>query len=103
MAKQKIIEFKHLKQKKGQQGATINKILWDNNELKNYEPTILKMQKKELEVKEEIIDSKKKLVFTKSLKVENVYKPTEQIKKVIFPKTVNYMPTEEQEEEMKKE
>lgn len=30
MSKQKFIEFKHAKDKKGQQGATINKILWEN-------------------------------------------------------------------------
>ena len=30
MAKQKFIEFKHPKDKKGQQGATITKIFWDN-------------------------------------------------------------------------
>lgn len=30
MSKQKFIEFKHSKDKKGQQGATINKIFWEN-------------------------------------------------------------------------
>lgn len=30
MSKQKIIEFKHNKEKKGQQGSSITKILWDN-------------------------------------------------------------------------
>ena len=32
MSKQKLIEFKHPKDKKGQQGATITKIIWDNEE-----------------------------------------------------------------------
>ena len=52
MAKQKFIEFKHSKDKKGQQGATINKIFWDNKELSNYEPTILRMGDKDVEMKE---------------------------------------------------
>lgn len=43
MAKQKFIEFKHTKDKKGQQGPTINKILYDNEELKSYIPTVKKM------------------------------------------------------------
>lgn len=30
MSKQKFIEFKHSKDKKGQQNSTIAKILWDN-------------------------------------------------------------------------
>jgi hypothetical protein len=30
MAKQKIIEFKPAKEKKGQSGSTITKVLWDN-------------------------------------------------------------------------
>ena len=30
MSKQKFIEFKHAKDKKGQQGATINKIFYEN-------------------------------------------------------------------------
>ena len=53
----------------------------------------MKMQKKEVEAKEEHLDSKKKLVLTKGLKIENVYKPTENLKKILFPKTVNYMPS----------
>ena len=48
MAKQKIIEYKHTKDKKGQQGATINKIFWENKELSNYEPTILRMGEKDV-------------------------------------------------------
>lgn len=55
------------------------------------------MQKKEFEEKEEIVESKKKLTLTKSLKVKNVYKPSEQLKKVLFKKTVNFMPTEKEE------
>lgn len=43
MSKQKFIEFKHAKDKKGQQGATISKILYENEELRNYEPTIYKL------------------------------------------------------------
>lgn len=48
MAKQKFIQFKHNKDKKGQPGASIAKILWDNDELKNYEPTILRMSEKDV-------------------------------------------------------
>lgn len=43
MSKQKFIQFKHNKDKKGQPGASIVKIFWDNEELKNYEPTLLRM------------------------------------------------------------
>ena len=32
MSKQKFIEFKHPKDKKGQQGATIARIIWDTEE-----------------------------------------------------------------------
>ena len=49
------------------------------------------------------MESKKKLTLTKTLKVKNVYKPSDQLKKVLFKKTVNFMPTEKEEEEMKKE
>lgn len=67
MSKLKFIEFKHNKDKKGQQGSSIVKILWQNDELKNYEPTILKMNEKQVEEKEEITDSKKKLKLTQTL------------------------------------
>lgn len=43
MAKQKYIQFKPVKEKKGQSGSTITKILWENEELKNYMPTIRKL------------------------------------------------------------
>jgi hypothetical protein len=49
MAKLKFIEFKPAKEKKGQQGSTITKILWENDELKNYVPTIRRMGEKETE------------------------------------------------------
>ena len=47
MSKQKFIEFKHAKDKKGQQGATINKIFYENQQLTNYEPTVYKLGDKE--------------------------------------------------------
>ena len=43
MAKQKLIEFKQGKEKKGQQGSTITKIFYDNEDLKNFIPTIMRM------------------------------------------------------------
>lgn len=47
MAKHKFIEFKHNKEKKGgQQGAVISKILYDNEEFRDYESTIPKMNTK---------------------------------------------------------
>ena len=52
MGKQKLIEFKHAKDKKGQQGATINKIFYENEELRNYEPTVFRLGEKEAEKKE---------------------------------------------------
>jgi hypothetical protein len=54
MAKLKFIEFKPAKEKKGQQGSTINKIHWENEELKNYIPTVRKLGEKEAEEKEEV-------------------------------------------------
>lgn len=51
MAKLKFIEFKPAKEKKGQQGSTINKIHWENEELKNYIPTVRKLGEKEAEEK----------------------------------------------------
>lgn len=55
MAKLKFIEFKPAKEKKGQQGSTITKIMWENEELKNYVPTIRRMGEKEVEGKEEVV------------------------------------------------
>lgn len=47
-----MIDFKPAKEKKGQQGSTITKIHWENEELKNYFPTIKRMGEKETEEKE---------------------------------------------------
>lgn len=45
MAKKKIIEYKHPKDKKAQ-GAQITKIFWENDDLKNHVPTIKKLGSK---------------------------------------------------------
>ena len=46
MAKKKLIEYKHPKDRKAQ-GAQITKIFWENEDLKNHVPTIKKMGSKE--------------------------------------------------------
>ncbi len=104
MAKQKFIEFKPAKEKKGQQGSTITRIIWENEELKNYAPSIKKMGEKEAEEKEEVF-SKEKLKLSKTLTVDFVYKMTEEMKKVLLKKVVNYMPdnSDEEAEDTKKE
>lgn len=106
MAKQKFIEFKPAKEKKGQQGSTITKILWENEELKNYVPTVRKLGEKEVEEKEDIV-SKEKLVLSKTMSVEIVYKLNKDLEGLLIPpKKVNYMPDnsdEEVEEKEKKE
>jgi hypothetical protein len=48
MAKLKFIEFKPAKEKKGQQGSTITKILWETEELKNYFPNIKRLEEKDV-------------------------------------------------------
>lgn len=75
MAKKKIIEFKPAKEKKGQQGSTITKIIWENEELKNYFPTIKKMGEKDVEEKVEEY-SKEKLKLSKTMQIDYVYKPS---------------------------
>ena len=97
MAKLKFIEFKPAKEKKGQQGSTITKILWENDELKNYVPTIRRMGEKEVEQKQVII-SKEKLKLSHTVVVDYVYKLTEELKKVLLKKVVNYMPENSDEE-----
>ena len=47
MNKQKIIEFKAAKEKKGQQGSQITKVLWETDEVKNHFPTIRQLREKD--------------------------------------------------------
>ena len=54
MDKLKLIEFKPAKEKKGQQGSMIVKVMWENEELKDYIPTIRRMGEKEVEQKEAV-------------------------------------------------
>jgi hypothetical protein len=97
MAKKKFIEFKPAKEKKGQQGSTITKIIWENEELKNYFPTIKKMGDKDVEEKVEEY-SKEKLKLTKTLEIEYVYKLSAELKKVLLKKVINYMPDKSEDE-----
>ena len=99
MAKQKFIEFKPVKEKKGQSGSTISKICWENEQLKNYVPTIRKLGEREVEEKEEIV-SKEKLVLSKTLSVEIVYKLNKDLEGILLPKKkINYMPDNSEDEE----
>lgn len=98
MAKQKIIDFKPAKEKKGQQGSTITKIHWENEEVKNFFPTIKQMREKEVEEKAEDF-GKYKLQLSKTLHIEYVYKLTEELEKALVKKKVNYMPANSDEEE----
>ena len=97
MAKQKFIEFKPAKEKKGQQGSTITKILWATDELKNYVPTIKRMGEKEVEEKSEVY-SKEKIVLSKTVEVDYVYKLTDELKNLLLKKKINYMPDNSDEE-----
>ena len=61
-------------------------------------PTIRKLGEKEVEEKEEIY-SKEKLVLSKTLNVEFVYKLNKDLEEVLIPKKkVNYMPDNSDEE-----
>ena len=62
------------------------------------------MGEKEAEEKEEVF-SKEKLKLSKTLTVDFVYKMTEEMKKVLLKKVVNYMPdnSDEEAEDVKKE
>ena len=102
MAKKKIIEFKPAKEKKGQQGSTITKIIWENEELKNYFPTIKKMGEKDVEEKVEEY-SKEKLKLSKTMQIDYVYKPSQELKKILFKKVINYMPDKSEDEVDQKE
>lgn len=61
--------------------------------MKNYVPTIKKMGEKEVEEKPEDYN-KYKLKLSKTLQIEYVYRLTDDLKKILLKKTVNYMPTE---------
>ena len=62
-------------------------------------PTIRKLGEKEVEEKEEIY-SKEKLVLSKTLNVEFVYKLNKDLEEVLIPKKkVNYMPDNSDEEQ----
>ena len=95
MAKQKFIQFKHGKEKKGQQGSTISRIMYENEQLKNFVPTIQRMGQKEVEAKEQTVNSNSiktaKLKISKSLTVENVYKVNEELLNELNFKKVDYM------------
>ena len=54
-------------------------------------------------MKEEQATGKKKLVINRNIVVESAYKPSKELTAQLFSRTINYAPTEEEEQALKKE
>ena len=104
MSKQKIIEFKAAKEKKGQQGSTITKVHWQSEQVKNHFPTIRQLRDKDGGEEGHHQDyGKYHLQLSKTIKVQYVYKLTQELAQVLTPKKINYMPDSDQQKQMEKQ